>query len=357
MKEYDLTHDYPKMPDSFKNMVQNEVQQQCSAGRKKHALRPTKRIAVLACMLALLAGVTAFAAAKFQLFSSIGKANDEAPALIQNEINATEAVQSGSTNPNKFIKLPDTSPLLTIEEVLFDGTGIYIYALETENGAKYDLSADGIIVNGSDAPVYDSEKNEDGYYFYADTSDIEVSGECEVTLPLSVYEKDSVYGNPAELMEQSAAVAETGNRRYESQEIRFIANATTALNKVAPAQTISGDGFTVKLSQMTLAPAATSLKYTILFSGTDAKERANEFVETCINICVDNGKETLYSGENADFIQGGLSPVESEDGWAVNAEYKLRAIKTESDTITVTPYIYIENEKELKPKYAFTISF
>lgn len=358
MKKYNFAADFPRMTDHFKNRVEREVHHQIQQGPAKAAQykRPAKRVVIVICAVAILSGATAFAASELKLFPFLDKSNQDAPALVQTEVGAEQGANAVQPDlpGGPLLQMEDKSAVLTIEETLFDGTMLHIYATETGNGSKYALGVDGIIANGENVAADIFEKKGNGYYIAANLSGLSLPDRFPVTLPVSVYEKrDYSVASPA-----GEPIPEI--QRYENQEFSFTVSKNETLDNVtrtAAAQKVEDGGFYVDVKEISLTPTATSIKYDITFTGSDAEEKAEEYGDFLISAAV--GSETLYGGDNADIIQDYNGALQkTEDGYMVKGvDWTLKAFHTDGGEITITPYLHDGADRVMRTEYRFTVPF
>ncbi len=154
--------------------------------------------------------------------------------------------------------LPDDSPLLTIEEALYDGTILYIAGTATENGAQYELNTDRLYINDEEwGPVTTASdpENPDVYSFMADLSGLNLNGSFRVTLPLSVYAADGT--------------------RYQNQELTFELDADgAAVSSYQEPTVFEHEELTLEIQEITVS--ATVLQIVAKYHMKDAASLKQE---------------------------------------------------------------------------------
>lgn len=185
--------------------------------------------------------------------------------------------------------IPDASPVLSIEEVQYDGTTLYIYGASTENGRKYELNADRLYINDKEyGPVGTTNLNEwtgeDGYTFTTDLSALHLEDDFTVTLPLSIYQ---------------------GEERFQNQELSFTMSAKANIQK-AEDQTFAHDGFTIYVTN--IVRTTNVVRFSVRYQLTE--EEREKLDET------NTGLTSVISGDEVEDGQNGFtSGYEVEDGY------------------------------------------
>lgn len=133
--------------------------------------------------------------------------------------------------------LPDDSALLAINEIQYDGISLYIAAAATESGEPYELNADRLYINDEEyGPVSTGTDPEDEnlYSFHVDLSGLNLTGTFQVTLPLSVYDRDGT--------------------RYQNQELTFEVNADSkTASKKLKVSTFEHDELTLEVTDVEIS--------------------------------------------------------------------------------------------------------
>ena len=355
MKKYDFAEGFPRMTASFKSKVEQEVLRQIHGGA--HATGKPKRargrIAAVICAVIALSGVTAYAVGS-RLLPELDKANADASTLVQSspETEFVEDAWQPQLPEGTINAAEEDLAVLTIDETLFDGALLHIYATETQAGAQYDLNSDGILINGENFANDIFRKTTDGYYIMANLSSLDISGDFSVTLPVSVYEKHDT----SVAYDANSGIPEY--KRYPNQEFVFTiehAQAISSATRHAKPQRLDGDGYYVNLHKLTLTPTASNISFSITFTGDAAKKNAQAFGEYLIS--ASSGNETLYGGDNSDLITGSSSkPEKTGDGYAIaDIDWTLRALNDAGDEITITPYVHAGSSREMKDEYSFSV--
>lgn len=347
--------EYPRMPISFHQALLEEVNRQTGADDSKiRQFRPgvgrtrSRRLAVKAAVLAAamtLCGITVFAAARFRLPQLFGWRfpSEEEETIIQTDPDVTQPetvhISAGMAEQmdtvDSWPALPDTSPLLDIKEVFFDGLKLYIYALPTENGKNYDLNADRLYINdrevGPVSTAYyvpgDSREDEmvdqEMYTFEVDLSALNLTGTFEVTLPLSVYEKEE--DADLAIAEEDLATAPSPIR-YQNQDLTFTVDTAQTVIK-CPDQTFAYDDLTLEVTEMTVS--ATTIRASFYY------HMSPELLKDC-----QMSKKTILppaifseSGEEAAYIV--CSVADREDGMVFTVDYSNPGISEKDATCLV----------------------
>lgn len=373
MREFNW-NEYPGMPERFRSKIEWEVMRQCTSKRRgSRRTKRTRRIVCIALIVCLVCGATVYAAG-FKLQSLLGTADDSALEIIRRDVpiksvEESQPPENENAAESSAAAVPPKAgvPLLRIDEVLYDGTGIYIYASATEEGENYDLAADGIVIAGENYGLIGDCTAENEYYFYADLSDAGLTEDFEVTLPLSVYGKHSLFGSKFNIIDGVHYQYHGPTTRFDNQEIRFMVQASGSVKAIEPGP-VEGEGWRVGGLSVKLAPTVTAVSYTLYFTGGNAQERAEEYVSPAPPyLSLDNGTEALNSMEDRPTLAEGTSispPHEQEDGsWAVEVKYNLRPFHSKTQTLTIVPCKY-KMDSEDKPvpgkaqamdEYAFTV--
>ena len=186
-------------------------------------------------------------------------------------------------------EIPDASPVLSIEEVQYDGATLYIYGASTENGRQYELNADRLYINDKEyGPVGTTNLNEwtgeDGYTFTADLSALHLEDDFTVTLPLSIYQ---------------------GEERFQNQELTFTMSAKANTQKAAD-QTFVHDGYTIYVTN--IVRTTNVIRFSVRYQFTE--EEREKLHETKTKLT------SVISGDGAvDGHHGFTSGYEVEDGY------------------------------------------
>lgn len=301
MKEYkdgNWKQDYPQMPDSFHQALMQEIEKQTKKskvteikrdGRRRNGKKRAARWAAFAAA-AVLCTVTAVAAARLHLAEVFdwGPGASKAETMIQTEPEVTQPetlhISSASAeNPeevNARQAIPDSAPLLDIQETMFDGGMLYVYAVPTENGKQYDLGTDRMYVNDQEVgPVgtvhgYPGDElngkalDQETYTFQADLSALELTEAFEVTLPLSVYEKT---GDAEKALSEKEAAVSQRPERYQNQDLNFTVSVPETMDRFAD-QTFVCEEFTLEVTQFCVM--TTAVKAVFTYQMTEEQQEA-----------------------------------------------------------------------------------
>ena len=210
--------------------------------------------------------------------------------------------------------IPDASPVLSIEEVQYDGATLYIYGASTENGKQYELNADRLYINDKEyGPVGTTNLNEwtgeDGYTFTTDLSALHLEDDFTVTLPLSIYQ---------------------GEERFQNQELTFTISATANILK-GEDQTFVHDVYTIRVTN--IVRTTNVVRFSVHYQFT--KEEREKLDET------NTGLTSVISGDGVEDGQNGFtSRYEVEDGYV--EEHVHTGLSPDLDQITLQTLL-VEN--------------
>ena len=238
--------EYPKMPESYHKAVEDAVRK--AEGEKVRKRVHWKRGVVVALAAAMLLGMTGVAVEVFDLRNWLGLSQrEEAEPALQDGIQVTvaEVGEKGSHMDQEFwdsmLDLPDSSPLLTIPEIMYDGQVLVIYGKATENGKQYELNTDRIYIDGEPLPASTDMVDEENYTFTVETIK---DGPFEVRLPLSVYGKT---GNLSEGIPSNELSEFLGTIvRYKNQDLTFTVEATAQSHEIS--QSIAAEEYTAEVN-------------------------------------------------------------------------------------------------------------
>lgn len=245
--------EYPKMPESYHRAVEDAVRK--AEGEKARRRVHWKRGVVVALAAAMLLGMTGVAVDVFDLRNWLGLSRrEEAEPALQDGIQVTvaEVGEKGSHMDQEFwdsmLDLPDSSQLLTIPEIMYDGQVLVIYGKATENGKQYKLNADRIYIDGEPLPAYTDMVDEENYTF---TVEAIKDGPFEVRLPLSVYEKDKypdivVMNDSNEVIWDGSAENAKSGVRYKNQDLTFTVETTAQSHEIS--QSIAAEEYTAEVN-------------------------------------------------------------------------------------------------------------
>lgn len=343
-----LKKEYPQMPDSFHQALLQEIEYQTETivpeekrlyqeTHPKKKRKPfTKLIAIAATMILL--GATVFAAQKCNLMElwpfhleNINQLQIKPETTQPDKIHFSTGMKENTEQVNSWPELPDSSPLLDIQETLFDGVRLYVLATPTENGKKYDLHTDRLYINDMETlagtsyynkgEVLDGKKLEQEIYtFEADLYDLHLKDAFEVTLPLSVYEKTGEYEKTEPLSSTPTPV------RYQNQDLSFQVNEIPAMIQ-CPAQTFTYDDFTLESTNMKIS---------------DTTIKANFYYHLSpelLNTCQASEKILLppvIFGENGTECKAiSISSIQKNDGTLFNVEYYNSGVSLSEQSCTV----------------------
>lgn len=345
--------DYPKMPESFHLALIEEIDKNIAMDNNqgnvisvKHS--NWKKWFLISAAAVMTIGGSAMAANRLGLTSIFKQefASMEAQEMIQTEppVILPETLQVSQAVKNQGIEsevamrpaIPDPSPLLEITEVMFDGAILYVYADTTENGKNYDMGSDRIYINGQEiGPIssqhlteaFTGEIGQDAYIFRADLSELKLTEEFQVILPLSIYEKQEVADMDA-AMEAMAEGTYQSPIRYQNQDLEFSVSVNQT-SQTIPTQTFEHEEYTLEISDIQLS--ATLIKAKLYYRMTpeqlDAYENGNKWI---IYPELEGTSGTLYT------LQG-CTEENFEDGIVLNIEYTGNPM-TESSLIVRTQF-------------------
>lgn len=266
----------------------NQIFSECSSDNppvttafpKFHYRKSKRKLWILAAAAVMVCAGTVIAAKQNGLIQFFDQqfvsqeAQDQISTSIPTIITGPEHIPTAYTEENtmdiwnSYPELPDNSALLTIQEAMFDGNELYIYAAATDNGKKYELNADRLYINDEEyGPVStatseeifeeNSDKESDAefqktsgdYYFSINLSDLDLSGTFTVTLPLSVYDASGT--------------------RYQNQELTFEMNAdATDITTLSSEVTFEHDEFNLTIKECRIS--ASTLTLIVEYQRTDS---------------------------------------------------------------------------------------
>lgn len=338
--------DYPEEPEFVHKQVMEtleKIQKENTgdSGRRNSGKKVLRWTVILAATFFI--GVTAFAAMHYHLLDLLKWriAPEKVEGLIQTEPKITQpetlhisaAVDSQETGAAVAARsaLEDPSPLLDIREVLFDGMELFIYGVSTENGKKYDLNADRIYVNEVETgPVTTTHLypgnsyfegtpiKEEGYTFEVDLTSMELTDAFEVTLPLSVYERENAGGETG----GTAAGDVSGDMpvRCQNQDMTF------QVEVLQPAVIYQNQSFVYKdfqleLTELMLSATSLKVKFHYKMTGEQMEAYQNWQEELCFPVLRnEKGEECSVldarsgdAGEDGIWMEGRFSGISGED--------------------------------------------
>lgn len=296
--------DYPKMPESFHQALMEEINKNIEQNDKQEKVVSVKRrnwrkwfLISAAAVMAI--GGSAMAASRLGLRNVFRQefASGEAQEMIQTEpqvvlpetLQVSQAVKDQGIESEVAMRpaIPDPSPLLEITEVMFDGAILYVYGDTTENGKNYDMGTDRIYINGQEiGPITSQhltetitgEAGQDAYIFRADLSELKLTEEFQVILPLSVYKKQKITDMDA-AMEAMEAGTYQSPVRYQNQDLEFSVSVNQTSQTVA-SQTFEHEEYTLEISDIQLS--ATMIKAKLYYRMTpeqmEAYENGNKWI-------------------------------------------------------------------------------
>lgn len=244
--------------DIDESYIQSASQEWHAAeGRKKRSKwKLRKKAVVLAAAAAMLCAGTAIAARQNLLTRWFDK-EFASPQAQEQIVQGIEVTVSGPEHiPSAYYEegtldiwnsrpeLPDSSALLSIDEIQYDGITLYIAGTATENGKKYSLNTDRLYVDDEEyGPVSTAvdEANPEMYAFRVDLSELDLKDSFKVTLPLSVYDQNGTRYQNQELSfrvdKNKTAVSSVSGVEFEHDditiEVKEIEVSTNVINVVA----------------------------------------------------------------------------------------------------------------------------
>ena len=332
--------EYPQMPDSFHQALVQEIERQYE---KEEAVWEEKTLYsgkqrtrwAVALAAAALCGMTVYAASHFRLTELFwGRISPEtADRMIETEL---QVIQPENLHISSAVKeegmeevvaerptISDTSDLLDIKETLFDGMTLYIYAVPTDNGKNYDLNSDRIYINNVETgpvstrhiypgtPLASGTAEQEMYTFEVDLSELDLTEDFDVTLPLSVYERTEG-DEQAMAVERPAEQAQNGPVRYQNQDLTFPVAVIETAVKYAD-QTFSCEEFTLEITN--LATAGDTLKAVFYYRMTPEQLEAYRSSGETL------GTPALRNEEEKEYELLTCSIQEMEDGIRIKASY------------------------------------
>lgn len=244
-------NEYPKMPEAFHQSMAETVRKNIeeipenTPQAKAHRKPAKKKILILSLAAVFLFGtLTAIAKEKEEKFNLAKYLEISDHELVGGifQTNISDKVEKELTFPEymdmelvrSWKKREDNLPLLDIQQIIYDGAQLCIYATRTENGGDYELESNHLFINGEwVGPIEQGmREREDGYYIYrADTRALgpELKSPFKVTLPLSVYGK--------------------WGKRYENQDLSFTVDIDAVVEPIKDQEFIF-DNYTVKITDM-----------------------------------------------------------------------------------------------------------
>ena len=363
MKERDMfnTDDYLKTPESFNAMVENCVREQLEQEKgvismnkyKRSKVRARQRlvkVAVAVLVICMVAGGGAWAARQYQLAKIVDDSNGPND-LKEEQIQIVEEKQSVSeTLPSTLAELrPDLveelnnaeEPLVTIKEAYFDGSTLYIYGEATDYGEQFadNMGADHVYVNGElrIGGVYRVNENmvlpfEDAknsiFYGELQLADMSLSGKIKVEVLFTAF----------------AGEVFTSTVVFEVD--------TLGTTNVTEEQNIEIPNGYVKVFKTSISDTTTYVSYEWHLSGDDAKEKLEQLskCEVVMQDSLGNEADVVFANKapNGSRVHV-LSPSDVfqdvEDGtWYTYREYYVGGLSSQTDSITIVPYIVNMNE-------------
>lgn len=244
--------EYPKMPEAFHLAIEESVRRnlegepEIEPGNQpqgKGYRKPTRRrILVLSLAAVMLFGaLTAIAKEKEEKFD-LGKYLEvrdydtmnsifqkDISVKVEEEVTLLEGIDMEWVKT--WEKREDNSPLLDIQQLMYDGAQLCIYAVPTENGKDYEIGSNHLFVDGERVGPIDQWDNYgkcDFYIYTVDMRALALKAPFKVTLPLSVYGKGG---------------------RYENQDLSFTVDTEAVVESIKDQEFIFED-YTVKVTGM-----------------------------------------------------------------------------------------------------------
>lgn len=353
-----LKQNYPKEPDSFRNMVKTKITEQLGKdkaeqickNKKKHKTQNSmfsknlKWVAVFA--LILVSGTTAVAATNPELIDyllQILKSEDVYSYMQEVNPNVKEKSEDlVLENELLDVKLSLDKPLWKIVNAWYDGTTIYFSATPDEEAIKmaelYHMNpSDHCKVNGIDYMLdcNDADYSEGNlskgeksgqYHFKIDVAKQDFSGLVDISFNLYIQARDEEVSG------------------YTTQEIAFQVSDTGAVIKTVKEEereVLLDDGISkAKILVLKLSPSTMYAKVQYIISGENAKEQAEEL----------RGKETIgacyvmdsfgnqTNGIFPDPAESGIIKKEVDGSYSVTFEWQTDDIDPATDSLTFLPF-------------------
>lgn len=322
--------------------------------------KKTKRkwinVAAVLVLLAVAAGGTAYAAARFHLPDLMD------PVLVEKESDIPNMIVSVEESDQTVEeRLPDAlswvdedgmtetgEKLFNVTEAYFDGGRLYIYLVSTPEGLGYDLFTDRFIVDGEQYPCRFEAADGDGeYYGYIDLDPEKADTDVRVEIPLNYY---------------------TGGRLEGVQTAAFDVLAKDGMVKNAVAGKYEVPGGYADLQVCALSRSVLHVKFIWHLNGDHAEETMEELGKACFDVIDDTGTAhdlMLCSAESPDGLGMVMeSPVIFENGeYTAEKEFYCSDIPFDTDYLDICPYeiTYDAEGKTGKGKsfeeYSFRVNF
>lgn len=277
-----------------------------------------RKAVVLASVAALAIGTTVFAAVNSELLSKLGIILDleETEELIQNDVSMLSK---------------DSMPL-TIEETLYDGGHLYIYAKPTEKLKNYSVNTDRLYINdkeiGPVTTVYYEEQSD--YTFSVDLTSENLTSDFTVRLPLNIYSD----------LPQAVLDTETKNHseKVDTAELVFDVPCTNKMQSMKGDISIPIENGTVTVKKFEVMPTQTVVAFDYTFVGDNAEQRAEEMTNGT-NFYFEDNLGNVYDWVSG---QSGVSYNENGKTGTHNTEFTLPALKENVSSLKIVPYSVID---------------
>ncbi len=273
-----------------------------------------RKAVILASAVALAIGTTVFAAVNSELLSKLRiiLAPQKTEELIQNDVSTVSK---------------ESTPL-TIEETLYDGGYLYIYATPTDELKNYSVNTDRLYINdkevGPVTTVYYEEQRD--YTFSVDLTSENLTSDFTVRLPLNLYSDAP----------QTVLDNETYNHseKADTIELVFDVPCTNKMQSMKDDICIPIENGTVTVKKFEVMPTQTVIAFDYVFVGDNAEQRAEEMT---------NGTNFYFEddlGNVYDWVSGqsGVSYNENGKAGTHNTEFTLPALKENVSSLKIVPY-------------------
>lgn len=338
-----------------------------------------RKAVACAAALVIVIGGSAWAATQFQLERYMGNDPGNGAQSVQEHIEIIEEMdQSVESDLPELLRGFKTDadqifmePLVSIKEVYFDGSVLYIYGESTEDGKVYDLGTSRIFVNGvqyvgelqSTKSYNGTSDNPYAYVGRIQLAEARLTEDFTVQIPFTVYKRfegnvigvqqtdGEVTSEFREYIESGTLKDENGNAynpvAYEDilrlgfQTISFNVSVTDNKARILDDQTVEIDHGRVDISMLTISPSTLHIRYTWRLNGDDARQKAE-----ALSISGMEMKDNIgNSYDSLSYSQGGTSlgceVYQDETGaWCTEKDYYLKGVPMDITSLTITPYAY-----------------